>query len=649
MATDDTESEDERDIELSALAAIFPELVVEPVVDDERKAHLDIEVNLDTPITVDFAPLSRQNTQASHLSVREDTTPIKDTVDQLRSESGKPHVSLVHLPSLTCHITLQPSYPTSTAPIISLNSHTPWLPDRKIRKLEQQVTTLWEENGRSVVLYDYFDWLGQSSRAAFDITNTPTSATLILSRELEAPLLDFDLQAKKRKFAGETIDCGVCLEPKKGAVCHKMTQCGHVFCVECLQDFYNNCITEGHVTSVKCLDPSCEKDRLKGIPERRRKRVDLTIQPSELLEIPLDQEKVQRFVYLKRKKELESNRNVVFCPRRWCKGAARSEKKKKTVEDPDTESEDEKMQSDKPLGDRLAICSECNLAFCNRCLTGPWHGEHVWCRPPRTKGELSAEELATEAYLTSHSARCPTCGAPVQKTMGCNHMVCQLCRTHFCYLCQAFLMESNPYEHFNSPGQGCYQRLFVLEEGDDEFAQLAELVENDSDSESDNDSDEEDPNVHVPPANQNVNANGGPRIEFADDTPSSEEDEVAPPAQRGRRGGRGGRARGAERGRGGRGRGRGRGGGPPPARAGRGGPAARGGGAPVRARDGGPYRGAAPNEAVGAGNAPAGAARGGLQRFVQMALNDQEDEWDSDELGSDSDDDWVIPVRGRVP
>ncbi|KAI6083405.1 hypothetical protein F4821DRAFT_194125 [Hypoxylon rubiginosum] len=42
----------------------------------------------------------------------------------------------------------------------------------------------------------------------------------------------------------ETFDCGICLDPKKGAACHQMLDCNHVFCVQCLQDFYNNAITK---------------------------------------------------------------------------------------------------------------------------------------------------------------------------------------------------------------------------------------------------------------------------------------------------------------------------------------------------------------------------------------------------------------------
>jgi E3 ubiquitin-protein ligase RNF14 len=47
-------------------------------------------------------------------------------------------------------------------------------------------------------------------------------------------------------------------------------------------------------------------------------------------------------------------------------------------------------------------------------------------------------------------------------------MICFKCKTHFCYLCSAWLDENNPYQHFNERYKGCYMRLWELEAGDGE-------------------------------------------------------------------------------------------------------------------------------------------------------------------------------------
>jgi E3 ubiquitin-protein ligase RNF14 len=92
-----------------------------------------------------------------------------------------------------------------------------------------------------------------------------------------------------------------------------MMDCGHVFCVECLQDFYNNAIKEGDIATVRCLSPNCAKERGKATSPsgRKRKKPRTFINPSELLQIPLDQEVVKRYVTLKYKIELESDKNTI--------------------------------------------------------------------------------------------------------------------------------------------------------------------------------------------------------------------------------------------------------------------------------------------------------------------------------------------------
>ncbi len=270
-----------------------------------------------------------------------------------------------------------------------------------------------------------------------------------------------------------------------------MLDCGHVFCIECLQDFYNSAIKEGDINSVRCLAPNCVKDREKAaessVAGRKRKRPKaLFISPSELLQIPLEQDVVKRYVALKYKTELESDKNTIYCPRTWCNGAARSKKHRKPEglqlsERPfdegesDSEGEGQGTRNDedgkssykafKPSVELLAICEDCGFAFCSRCYQS-WHGEFFRCRPRNATEELTEEEKASLDYINLHTTPCPTCAAAAQKTHGCNHMICYRCQTHFCYLCSAWLNPSNPYQHFNeAPGgkiTGCYQRLWEV-------------------------------------------------------------------------------------------------------------------------------------------------------------------------------------------
>ncbi|KAI0977153.1 RWD domain-containing protein [Xylaria arbuscula] len=442
--------EDPRDVELSTITAIYPELLLDE--NDPHKLSIELPVSLARPLTVLFPAAT-------------EAAPPLPTPQAAVAPQGESH-ALSHLPALQVNIALPEGYPQDHPPNVSISTSPLWLSDDTIRKLETDVIGLWEETGRDQVVFAYIDNLQRSSEDVFGLVDS--KGTLKVAPDHKIALLDYDINAKRKAFEKETFDCGICLDPKKGNVCHKMLDCEHVFCIQCLKDFYNNAIMEGDVTAVTCLAPNCARERAKnasGQSSPKPQKLKTYISPSELLQIPLDQDAVKRYVMLKHKTKLESDKNTVYCPRSWCQGAARSNrhKKPKGFELVDSDEEDEE---DTGL---LAICEDCGFAFCSRCAQG-WHGEFNYCLPKERKDAITEEEKASLEYLRLHSTPCPTCGAPCQKSHGCNHMRCFRCQTHFCYLCSAWLDPSNPYKHFNTQPSGeetsCYMRLWELEGGD---------------------------------------------------------------------------------------------------------------------------------------------------------------------------------------
>ncbi|KAK7413457.1 hypothetical protein QQX98_007682 [Neonectria punicea] len=477
------DSDDLRHVELGALEAIFPEIRRFDKT-DPFTFEIELPVEPAAPITVTF-PAASANTLPG-LNV------AGPSVDNPQPEVDSLNVS--HLPSLCLRICLPDGYPVDAPPQIVISTTPPWLAPETIKRLEDDGPRLWDEIGRDMVAFTYIDHI---QRAAEDVFGTITpNGTLHVDPEHKLAVLDHDIKAKKDAFEKETFDCGVCLDPKKGTKCHKMLDCGHIFCLQCLQDFYNDAINEGNLSTVRCLAPNCAKERSKAQVQaqaqdapssKQTKKPKVSVSPSELLQIGLSEDMVKRYVTLKYKTELESDKNTIYCPRQWCNGAARSKRHKKPtgldfVESSDAESdqgdkeEDEKGDKTvkKPVkrfnpSDHLSVCEDCGFAFCGRCLQS-WHGEFVRCQPRRNKGELSEEEKASIEYLQLHTSPCPTCNAPAQKTHGCNHMICSRCDTHFCYLCSAWLDPTNPYRHYNTQSGGkvtsCFMRLWELEGGD---------------------------------------------------------------------------------------------------------------------------------------------------------------------------------------
>ena len=70
------------------------------------------------------------------------------------------------------------------------------------------------------------------------------------------------------------------------------------------------------------------------------------------------------------------------------------------------------------------------------------------------------EEIETDKWMKSNTQKCPQCETAIEKSMGCNHMLCTRCKTHFCYLCGNWIDPKEPYHHFNNQNSSCNQRLF---------------------------------------------------------------------------------------------------------------------------------------------------------------------------------------------
>ncbi|KAI6351305.1 hypothetical protein MCOR25_010013 [Pyricularia grisea] len=486
-----SDSDDPRDEEMSTLSAIYPEIEVDS--SDPHLFVLEIPVHPSKPVQVLFpAPAPAP---APVIATGPETVPLPvqaadNRAGELQREDSH---ELSYLPPVRLLISLPPKYPAQQPPKVELTSNPPWIPSTRIDQLVADCARLWKELDHDPVLFTYIDHIQQLAETAFDVADD--RGVLTAEPQYRIAILDYDMSAKRAAFDRETFDCGICLDPKKGSACHRMLDCGHVFCIGCLQDFYNNAIQEGDISSVRCLTPNCAKDREKAAAQEpptsqgaggraKRKRRQNLISPSELLKIPLEPEVVRRFVTLKYKSELESDKNTVYCPRSWCNGAARSKKHKKPEglefsedsEGSDDEDTNRAQASAVPrpynkTEELLCICEDCGFAFCGRCFLG-WHGEFYRCTPRRDKTELTAEEKASLEYVQLHTTPCPTCAAPAQKTHGCNHMICgrQGCGTHFCYLCSAWLDPTNPYSHYNQQSNGritgCYNRLWELEAGD---------------------------------------------------------------------------------------------------------------------------------------------------------------------------------------
>lgn len=185
-----------RDVELSSLSAIYPEIQqLRP--DDPYTIILDVPVNPSKAVTV-FFPAAADDAQS-------------------RAANGAPEAAetavdsheLAHLPSVRLQITLGPQYPAEQPPQVTISTNPPWLPSDTVKQLEDDAPRLWEEMGRDIIGFTYIDHVQQAADDVFGLVDDKGSLEVDPTHKIA--ILDYDIRARRAAFEKETFDCGVCL------------------------------------------------------------------------------------------------------------------------------------------------------------------------------------------------------------------------------------------------------------------------------------------------------------------------------------------------------------------------------------------------------------------------------------------------------
>lgn len=96
-------------------------------------------------------------------------------------------------------------------------------------------------------------------------------------------------------------------------------------------------------------------------------------------------------------------------------------------------------------------CPNCLEPICTFCHAR--HGKYTCAeyKDIESGGYEALEKLKRELNIKD----CPKCKTSIEKTEGCNHMVCGGCRAHICWVCMAVFKTSSPcYEHMRKEHGG---------------------------------------------------------------------------------------------------------------------------------------------------------------------------------------------------
>uniref|UniRef100_A0A7S3PJG6 RBR-type E3 ubiquitin transferase n=1 Tax=Aplanochytrium stocchinoi TaxID=215587 RepID=A0A7S3PJG6_9STRA len=79
------------------------------------------------------------------------------------------------------------------------------------------------------------------------------------------------------------------------------------------------------------------------------------------------------------------------------------------------------------------VCDGCNFRFCFRC--GVEAHSPASCKTLATWLEKCNNESETANWIIANTKTCPKCSIRIEKNQGCNHMICRVCKEHFCWVC----------------------------------------------------------------------------------------------------------------------------------------------------------------------------------------------------------------------
>jgi E3 ubiquitin-protein ligase RNF14 len=193
--------DDERQVELDCIAAIYPEIQFD--AENPFSASIELQVNPTNPIKVVFTASSDGHLvrpPSSTNSGQENEVTLADNVES--------H-NLAYLPPLQLRIILPDGYPEEQPAKFELSTTPAWLGRPYLDKLQEDGKKIWEESGNTSVVYGYIDFLQQAAEDAFGFAGC--GKILEISQDFKISLLDYDIKATQAAFAKETFDCGICL------------------------------------------------------------------------------------------------------------------------------------------------------------------------------------------------------------------------------------------------------------------------------------------------------------------------------------------------------------------------------------------------------------------------------------------------------
>lgn len=206
--------------------------------------------------------------------------------------------------------------------------------------------------------------------------------------------------------------CEICYDDVEDS--EKMAMpCGHAFCRDCWSDFCVNAIQEEGPT---CVCVTCPHAGCSEVVTEDEICQILAVATTAKDDDP-NKKLLQKYKNYQLRSFIESNPLTRWCPGKGCDRIAFAGSQS-VVENSEV---------------AVVACNKCDTSFCLVCGQEP-HAP-VRCKDLTRWIEKCHDESETANWIMTNTKRCPKCASRIEKNSGCNHITCQQCKHHFCWVC----------------------------------------------------------------------------------------------------------------------------------------------------------------------------------------------------------------------
>lgn len=193
--------------------------------------------------------------------------------------------------------------------------------------------------------------------------------------------------------------CTICCEEKHFKE-FSVLECEHSYCTNCITQHIIHAIASENSENVRCPRPSCKKP----------------LEPKDTNALLADNMQLKtKLIQMQFKTWLMQQKNRTACPTPNCPFIFINER----------------------IDQFTMQCPSCDTSYCAKCLTQ--HSARITCQEAKENKTVIADkeeqEKATQRWKEQNSRPCPQCKVSIEKSEGCNHMVCRTCKHEFCWQC----------------------------------------------------------------------------------------------------------------------------------------------------------------------------------------------------------------------